>query len=421
MGEAAPEFTPYVDLDQATSATGSTPAGSTATGTPPASCPVGAEGLAQSAASPRLGGLDGPINLGDPDDPVWGDDGRGAGDDHAGNASPAGRQAGDSSVAPLGPADSLPLPAAASPRPRRTSDHGGRRRPPARPGPRRPGSRRGRVLVGAAVVGVSAVMAVLLALVIGVPGSESPNPPVTTVSSSPHPIGTPWVTTASPTSVPGQSPSALRPSGAPPPPAGAAPRDGTGDPAQYGASGRPGPTEAVAAPVTRGRYTSQTAPFPAGSQVQLPIDAADWVLFGDGLNGVRTRAALPVPRIIAFASGDATMASSSGFNWFGGFPNLFGSKDNQRLSVRGTAILSTLVVLPRKLQIYLGASTGTVRISISSLADTRTFTVDLPSRQVDGSSDAMITLTLPGAIGSTVVTVSSVDGQPWTLAAAVLR
>lgn len=302
--------------------------------------------------------------------------------------------------------------------------HGSRIRA-GRGGPRRQGRRHGRILVGAAVAGVSMVLVALLAVVSGIPGTGSPNPPVTTVTGAPHPIGSPWATTA--TTEPTSATTPLAQDGRTPPPASApppaqtAPRTGQNAPAGSAASGSSDLPAADTTPVTQGRYTSQTVPFPAGSQVRLPTDATDWVLFGDGWNGVRTRAALPVPRLLAFASGSATQKSTSGFTWFGGFPNLIGSDDNERLAVQGRATLSTVVLQPRQLQIYLGASTGAAQITITSLAGTHTFTVDLPSRQVDGSSDAMITLTLPGAIGTTTITITGVDGAAWTLAAAVLR
>ncbi|WP_175087748.1 hypothetical protein [Candidatus Frankia nodulisporulans] len=305
--------------------------------------------------------------------------------------------------------------------------HGSRIRA-GRGGSRRPGRRHGRILVGAAVAGVSMVLVALLAVISGIPGTGSPNPPVTTVTGAPHPIGSPWATTATTEPTSATTPQAqdgrTPPPASAPPPAQTAPQNGQNGqngPAGSAASGSSDLPAADTTPVTQGRYTSQTVPFPAGSQVRLPTDATDWVLFGDGWNGVRTRAALPVPRLLAFASGSATQKSTSGFTWFGGFPNLIGSDDNERLAVQGRATLSTVVLQSRQLQIYLGASTGAVQITITSLAGTHTFTVDLPSRQVDGSSDAMITLTLPGAIGTTTITVTGVDGAAWTLAAAVLR
>ncbi|MCM3882423.1 hypothetical protein [Frankia sp. R82] len=368
-GRAAPPFTPYGDLDHDPSH-----AASASAGTPPLSFPRRSD---HPSSPPE------PAEAQEPSEP--------------------------SEPYELRPRSASRLPAANA-RPR-----GGRSR--------RSGQRRGRILVGAAVAGVTMVLVALLALVGGIPGGDSPNPPVTTVTGAPHPTGSPWTTTATaePTSAaePTRSGSTPHPVDTPPP-AHAVPQAGQDEPARGGASGPPGTPVAVMTPVAQGRYTSQTVPFPAGSQVQLPADAADWVVFGDGWNGIRTRAAIPVPRIIAFATGSETQASS-GFTWFGGFPNLVGSDERGRLSVRGAARLTTVVLQPRQLQIYLGASSGSVRISISSLAGTNTFTVDLPSRQVDGSADAMITLMLPGAIGSTTVTVSGVGDGSWTLAAAVLR
>uniref|UniRef100_UPI0021C0306F hypothetical protein n=1 Tax=Frankia gtarii TaxID=2950102 RepID=UPI0021C0306F len=324
----------------------------------------------------------------------------------------------------------------------------GPRRPtrPGRAAQGRQGRRRTQALVGAAVTVLSLVLVALVAL-LDLPGSDSTDPPTTTVTARPRPTETPW-TTASATLDPSRPPAAYRlptvePSAGVPPeqastakPAGTErPSSGATQPSAKGA--RPNPeapaqdgTGAVGAnptpgtglaPSAAGIYASSAAPFPPGSRVEIPGgEAADWVLFGAGWGGVQNRAALPVPLLTASAMGVST-TSTSGFDWSGGMPAQSGTDYTDRLAVQGTAALSTFVMQARTLDVYLGSSSGQVEITVSSLRDRRSFTVQLPSTLADGSADARVSVSLPAGIGATTVSISSGSSAAWTLAAAVLR
>ncbi|EIV95308.1 hypothetical protein [Frankia sp. QA3] len=334
-----------------------------------------------------------------------------------------------------------------------------RRTRPGRGAPRGTGRRRTQALVGAAVTVLSLALVALVAL-LDLPGSDSSDPPTTTVTARPNPTETPWATTSA-TLAPSRPPAVHSPP--PPGPSAGVPRgqaSPAGSTAAASAAGAAEPGDAArpssgtsAQPLTRGTkpdpaapaqdgagavgagqapntglapsatgiYTNSVAPFPAGSRVQIPgAQAADWALFGAGWGGVQNRAALPVPLLAASVVGVPT-TSSSGFDWSGGMPTASGTDDTDRLAVQGTAALSTFVTQARTLEIYLGSSSGRVEITVSSLADRRTFTVQLPSTLVDGSADARVSVSLPAGIGATTVSISSGSSAAWTLAAAVLR
>jgi hypothetical protein len=312
------------------------------------------------------------------------------------------------------------------------------RRPRVRSGtaaPRRAAGGRTFTLVGAVVAVMSLTIVTALAL-FGMPGSDSPNPSTSTVTAPPHPTEVPWATgsaTGAPSRQPETPPSAapggpgtpagtVRPTNAAPATGGKAAGTGptTGVGPAGGAGGQAGGQGHAPTAAETGIYASTTAPFPAGSRVRVPADAADWSLFGNGWGGVHARAALPIPLLTAFAVGTPTR-STSGFDWIGGIPTPFGVDETERLSVQGAATLSTFVVQARRLEIYLGSSSGQVRITVASIVDSRTFTVPLPAPLADGSSDARITLSLPAGIGATTVAISGDGTAPWTLAAAFLR
>jgi len=327
---------------------------------------------------------------------------------------------------------------------RRAAD--GRRRPAGRGSPRggrRPatGRRRAGALVGVVVAVLTLSVAAALAL-LGMPGRGSPKPTVTTVTAPPHPTTVPWPTgsasgppsrqpevpapTLASGGVNGQAGSA-GPARTPSATSGARP-ESTRAPARPGATSVPGASGPAAtdprAPGTgtggsTGIYASAAGTVPAGTRVQIPTNVVDWSLFGNGWGGVSARAARAVPQLVANVTG-TPVTSPWGFDWMDGTPTLIGSDETQRLAVQGTARLSTFITESRQLDVYLGSSTGQVQVTISSIADTRTFTVALPAALDGTAQDARVTLTLPGRIGATAVSISAGDA-PWTLAAAILR
>ncbi|MCK9895124.1 hypothetical protein [Frankia sp. AgB32] len=314
----------------------------------------------------------------------------------------------------------------------RRSRHRGRRpsrrSEPAASRPKMRGRRRGLVGAVGAVLGLTTASALAL---FGMPGSNSLDPSTSTVTAPPHPSASSWTsTTGTPTRLP-TTPSATPaiPPGdgvsdrSPAPPTKSSTAPGTSGSRPAGASHPAAPAagvERAPTPEQTGIYTATTARFPAGSRVQLPAAAADWVLFGSGWEGVQARAALPIPLLKTLVVG-TPVSSASGFDWIGGFPAPFGVNQTGRLSVRGSATVSTYVLGSRELQIYLGSPSGQARITVGSVKDSRSFVVSLPAPLADGSSDALITLTLPAGIGATTVSIAGVGSAPWTLAAVVLR
>ncbi|CAO5256976.1 hypothetical protein [Frankia sp. AgKG'84/4] len=289
------------------------------------------------------------------------------------------------------------------------------------------GRRRGFVSAIVAVLGLTMASALTL---FGLPGSDSLDPSTSTVTAPPHPSSSAWTSTTAtgaPPTTPSASP-AVPPAGeasdrssAPLPKSSIAPGTTGSRPADATRPDAPAADAArILTPAQTGIYTATADRFPAGSRVQLSAASADWMLFGGGWEGVQARAALPIPLLKALVVG-TPVGSASGFDWIGGFPAPFGVNKTDRLSVRGTATLTTYVLGSRSLEIYLGSPSGQVRITVGSVKDSRSFVVGLPEPQADGSSDALIRLTLPAGIGLTTVSIAGVGSAPWTLAAAVLR
>ncbi len=315
---------------------------------------------------------------------------------------------------------------------------GGARRARHRGGPqsRRPeaaasrpgihGRRRGLAGAVVAVLGLGLASALTL---FGLPGSNSLDPSTSTVTAPPHPSSSAWTSSTAtgapprlpttPSASPAGSTADDAPDRSPAPPVKSSTARGTAGSRPADAN-HPDGAARVLTPAETGIYTATADRFPAGSRVQLPAAAADWMLFGDGWEGVQARAALPIPLLKALVVG-TTVGSASGFDWIGGFPAPFGVNKTDRLSVRGTATLTTYVLGSSSLEIYLGSPSGEVRITVGSVKDSRSFVVPLPESQADGSSDALIRITLPAGIGLTTVSIAGVGPAPWTLAAAVLR
>ncbi|SNQ50239.1 conserved hypothetical protein [Frankia canadensis] len=314
----------------------------------------------------------------------------------------------------------------------------GRRAAGRRAAGRRTVTRRAGTLVGAVVAVLSLTMVAALAM-FGMPGHDSPDPSTTTVTAPPHPSTAPWAT-GSASSAPSRQPelpgpmpggygrgrtAPVRTSGAtaaagdPPTDAGRAPRPNAVPPAPD-TGGAVARAPGAGTTGSTGIYSSATEALPAGSRVQIPTGAVDWLVFGNGWGGVSNhRAGVPFPLLVPTVSGTPT-PSSPGVAWTDGTPSLAGSAQTDSLAVQGTAQLTTFVTRTRQLDVYLSSSTGQVRITIASIVDTRTFTVTLPAAPAGAATDARITLTLPGQIAATRVSISA-DGAPWTLAAAVLR
>ncbi|MEX5634108.1 hypothetical protein [Parafrankia sp. FMc2] len=190
---------------------------------------------------------------------------------------------------------------------------------------------------------------------------------------------------------------------------------------RYGDRGGQGPA-AISPDRGDGRHgpgpsSASARPFGRADQINLPTAGClDWVLF-DG-SGVQTRAAAPRARIgtSRITAGSGAGGFSNPFSWTGGHPVTSGSGDNDRLITSRVSLEVDRTSEPRRLDIYLGSSAGSVTVVVGEGRDAAFHRVALSSRH--GAADAMVSVQLSRADGPTSVTI--VGSEPLTLAAAVL-
>lgn len=166
-----------------------------------------------------------------------------------------------------------------------------------------------------------------------------------------------------------------------------------------------------------GPSSASARPFGRADQINLPTAGClDWVLFDEG--GVQTRAAAPRARIgtSRISAGAGAGGFSNPFSWTGGQPVASGSRDNDRLITSRVGLEVDRTSEPRRLDIYLGSSAGSVTVVVGEGRDAAFHRVALNGRH--GAADAVVSVQLPRADSPTSVTI--VGSEPLTLAAAVL-
>ncbi|WP_026310859.1 ICP22 family protein [Parafrankia elaeagni] len=166
-----------------------------------------------------------------------------------------------------------------------------------------------------------------------------------------------------------------------------------------------------------GPSSASARPFGRADQINLPTAGClDWVLFDEG--GVQTRAAAPRARIgtSRISAGAGAGGFSNPFSWTGGQPVASGSRDNDRLITSRVGLEVDRTSEPRRLDVYLGSSAGSVTVVVGEGRDAAFHRVALSGRH--GAADAVVSVQLPRADGPTSVTI--VGSGPLTLAAVVL-
>ncbi|KPM53040.1 hypothetical protein CcI49_21005 [Frankia sp. CcI49] len=164
--------------------------------------------------------------------------------------------------------------------------------------------------------------------------------------------------------------------------------------------------------------------FGASERTALPAHGClDWVLFNAG---VQTRAAHPAASIDTSRLAAATAAGSfrNSFSWTGGRPLASGTGDNDRLATSRFRLSIDARSGPRRLDLYLGGPNAAFTVVVGDGRDAESHQVALGSShgaKANGDADAVLSVWLPRAAGSTPISVTASDGSRMlTLAAAVL-